>query len=54
VIIGELAPMLLDIALELMPVTFNAIPVHFGVFQSGCQSSSAATVGLSKPECLSA
>lgn len=30
VIIGELSPLLFDIALELLPVTFNAVPVHFG------------------------
>src|SRR5688572_3401775 len=28
VIIGELAPALLDLTLELLPVAFNAIPIH--------------------------
>jgi hypothetical protein len=28
VVIGELAPLLLNLAFELLPVSFNAIPIH--------------------------
>jgi len=28
-IVGKLAPLLLDVALNLLPITFNLIPVHF-------------------------
>ena len=28
VIVGELAPLLLDLACDLLPISFNAIPVH--------------------------
>jgi len=33
-IIGKLAPLLFDVALELFPITFNPIPVHFYSFYS--------------------
>jgi len=29
-IVGKLAPLLLDVTLELFPITFDAIPVHVG------------------------
>lgn len=32
-VVGELAPLLLDVALELLPVAFNSIPVHFRFLQ---------------------
>jgi hypothetical protein len=28
VVIGELAPLLLDLTLHVLPVSFNAIPIH--------------------------
>ena len=28
VIVGELAPLLFDLAFHLLPISFNAIPVH--------------------------
>jgi len=45
VIVGELAPLGFDFALELFPVAFNDIPVHFCSFDSkadwrNCQSGS--------------
>jgi hypothetical protein len=34
VVVGELAPLRLDLALELLPVAFDAIPVHVMSFRS--------------------
>src|SRR5690606_25292546 len=28
VVVGQLAPLLLDLALHLLPVTFDAVPIH--------------------------
>ncbi len=30
IVVSEFAPLLLDLALELLPVSFDAIPIHFG------------------------
>jgi hypothetical protein len=29
IIVGEIAPLLLDLSLYLLPVSFNSIPIHF-------------------------
>ncbi|CAH1654058.1 hypothetical protein CHELA1G11_10725 [Hyphomicrobiales bacterium] len=34
IVVGELAPLLLQIPLELLPVTFNAIPIHITLLYS--------------------
>src|SRR5215831_19373147 len=31
IIVREMAPLLLDLAFELLPVSFNAIPIHYGL-----------------------
>jgi hypothetical protein len=36
VIVGESAPLLLDAAFELLPVSFDSIPVHDALHLSSC------------------
>src|SRR5580700_2564134 len=38
IIVGELTPLLLDLALGLLPVSFDAVPVHRNLHMYGCGS----------------
>src|SRR5689334_12477679 len=47
VVVGELAPLLLHLALDLLPVSFNAIPIHR--FPPAVdEDQRAATIGVPK------
>ena len=35
VVVGQVAPLRLDLALELLPISFNAIPVHIDLLGDG-------------------
>src|SRR5829696_473837 len=53
VVIGELAPLLFDVALELLPVPFNPVPIHHRLLTPspltrhlGCQQTRWASVSI--------
>src|SRR5438477_10202029 len=48
VVVGQLAPFLLDLAGELLPVAFDAIPVHAGLHCCACHPARVRRLLLPK------